>query len=97
VISAEFFGGLGLIAGLLGRVAAFGIAAAMLGAIVMVQFRHGFFMDWHGNKAGHGYEYHLLAIALAVVVIVEGSGPFSLDAVYGRHFLQPPPVSLLNR
>lgn len=97
VIAAEFFGGLGLIIGLLSRVAAFGIAATMLGAVVMVHFRNGFFMNWFGEKRGNGYEYHLLAIALALVVIIEGSGPFSLDEVYGRHFLQPPPVSQLSR
>jgi putative oxidoreductase len=95
-IWTEFFGGLSLIVGLLSRVAAFGIAATMLAAILMVHLRNGFFMDWYGNKQGHGFEYHLLAIALALAVIVEGSGPLSLDAVYARHFLQPPPVSLMN-
>ena len=87
VISAEFFGGLGLIVGLLSRIAALGILLAMLGAIAMVHFRHGLFMDWHGNQKGHGIEYHLLAIALALVVIVKGAGAFSIDHLLYQHYI----------
>jgi putative oxidoreductase len=78
-VATEFFGGLGLIVGLLGRVAAVGIGVTMLSAIVMVHGRNGLFMDWFGARKNHGYEYHLLAIALAVVLIVKGSGAVSLD------------------
>lgn len=78
-LGAEFFGGLGLIAGLLSRVAAIGIALVMLTAIVMVNGRYGLFLNWFGDRNGDGYEYHLLAIALAVVIIVRGSGAMSLD------------------
>jgi putative oxidoreductase len=85
VISAEFFGGLGLIVGLLSRIAALGILLAMLGAIAMVHFRYGLFMDWFGNQKGHGIEYHLLVIALAFVVIVKGAGAFSIDHVWYQH------------
>jgi putative oxidoreductase len=76
---AEFLGGLGFIAGLLGRVAAVGIAVVMLAAIVMVNGRYGLFLNWLGDRKGHGYEYHLRAIALAAVIIVRGSGAMSLD------------------
>jgi putative oxidoreductase len=51
----------------------------MLTAIVMVNGRYGLFLNWFGDRKGHGYEYHLLAIALAVVIIVRGSGAMSLD------------------
>ena len=78
-VATEFFGGMGLIVGLLSRVAAVGIAVTMLSAIVMVHGRNGFFMDWFGGRKGHGYEYHLLAIALALVLAAKGSGAFSLD------------------
>src|SRR5580658_4100920 len=47
-ITSEFLGGLGLIAGLLGRVAAIGICIAMVSAIVMVHWRHGLFLNWFG-------------------------------------------------
>src|SRR5208282_6227128 len=63
-IAAEFFGGLGLIAGLLTRVAAFGIAVNMLVAIVTVHSQFGFFANWSGTQKGEGFEYHLLALAI---------------------------------
>ena len=78
-VVTEFFGGLGLIVGLLSRVAAIGIGVTMLSAIVMVNGRYGLFLNWFGDRKGHGYEYHLLAIALAMVIIVRGSGAMSLD------------------
>jgi putative oxidoreductase len=78
-IATEFFGGAGLIIGLLGRVAAVGIGVTMLSAIVMVHGRYGLFMDWFGARKNHGYEYHLLVIALVVVLIAKGSGALSLD------------------
>ncbi len=78
-ICAEFFGGLGLLVGLLGRVAAFGIMMNMLVAVFMVHIHNGFFANWSGQQKGEGIEYHLLAIALALVVIIKGSGALSID------------------
>jgi putative oxidoreductase len=78
-ICAEFLGGLGLIFGFLGRVAAFGIMCNMVVAIAKVHFPHGFFMNWMGNQAGEGFEFHLLALASALVVLVKGSGALSVD------------------
>ena len=78
-IAAEFFGGLGLLVGLLGRVAAFGILCNMVVAIFLVSGHVGFFMNWFGTQKGEGYEYHLLAIALCVTILVKGSGAFSID------------------
>jgi len=78
-ICAEFLGGIGLILGLLGRVAAFGITINMLVAVLMVHGQFGFFMNWSGQQKGEGFEYHLLAIVVAVVLMVRGSGAFSID------------------
>jgi putative oxidoreductase len=79
VILAESLGAVALVLGLAGRLMAFGIAAVMVGAIFMAHLPHGFFMNWAGTAAGEGIEYHLLAIALAAVVIVRGSGAASVD------------------
>lgn len=84
VMLGEFLGALGLMAGLLGRAAAFGIGTIMLGAIVMVHGKFGFFMNWFGNQPGEGFEYHLLALGLALVVMVKGSGRWSLDGTLGK-------------
>ena len=78
-VGVEFFGGIALILGLFGRIAALGIGVVMLFAIVIVHGRYGLFLNWFGERKGHGYEYHLLAIALAIVIIVRGSGALSLD------------------
>jgi len=78
-ICAEFFGGLGLVVGLLGRIAAFGVLCNMVVAVLMVHRHIGFFMNWFGNQKGEGFEYHLLAIALALAVVIRGSGALSLD------------------
>ena len=80
-IAAEFFGGLGLLAGFLGRVAAAGIAVNMLVAIALVHGKVGFFMNWYGNQKGEGFEYHLLVLAIAATLILRGSGALSLDRV----------------
>jgi putative oxidoreductase len=80
-IAAEFLGGLGLIVGLLGRIAAFGIITNMVVAIVMVHGQFGLFMNWAGSQKGEGFEYHLLAIALGLVILIKGSGAFSVDRV----------------
>ena len=79
VMIAEFFGALGLITGFLGRVSAFGILCVMVGAILTVHLHNGFFMNWMGNQKGEGFEYHLLGIAIAVALVVRGSGALSID------------------
>ena len=84
-IAAEFFCGLGLIVGLLTRIAALGISITMVVAALMVHLKYGFFLNWFGNKPGHGIEYHLVVIALALVVIMKGAGAFSLDSALSRH------------
>ncbi len=84
VIAAEFLGALGLITGLLTRLAAFGICCVMTGAIFLVHLKNGFFMNWFGNQAGEGFEYHLLAIAIAIALMFKGGGRWSLDRLIAR-------------
>lgn len=83
-IAAEFFGSLGLIAGLFTRIAAFGIFSVMAVAIATVHAQFGLFMNWAGNQKGEGFEYHLLALALAAMIIIKGAGAASLDHLLSR-------------
>jgi putative oxidoreductase len=78
-ICAEFFGGLGLIVGLISRVAAFGIVCNMVVAVLTVHIHNGFFMNWTGQQKGEGFEFHVIALALLVVVLVKGAGALSID------------------
>src|SRR4051812_9667067 len=80
VILGESIGALLLIAGLGTRIAAFGISAIMLGAVLTTHGSVGFFMNWFGNQPGEGYEYHLLALALSVPLVIAGGGRHSLDS-----------------
>ena len=83
-ILAEFAGSLALIAGLFSRVAALGIASVMAVAVLTTHLPNGFFMNWFGNQKGEGFEYHLLALGLALIVFIYGAGKASLDALIAR-------------
>ena len=82
VIVAEFFGALGLITGFLTRLSAVGIAAVMVGAVFIGgHIDNGFFMNWSGQQAGEGFEFHLLALGIAAAVCIKGAGAASIDRV----------------
>jgi putative oxidoreductase len=78
-IMAEGLGWAGLISGLLTRVAALGITVNMLVAVYMLHWQNGIFMNWFGNQKGEGFEYHLLAIAIGLALIIKGGGALSID------------------
>jgi putative oxidoreductase len=84
VIVGEFFGGLGLIIGFLTRFCAASIGVIMVGAVALVHLPNGFFMNWFGNQAGEGYEYHLLALGLCAGLAILGGGRASVDGVLAR-------------
>jgi len=84
VILAESAGALGLIFGFCTRLCALGIALVMGGAIYLVHGQHGFFMNWFGRQAGEGFEYHLLALGLALALFIHGGGKWSFDQRIAR-------------
>ena len=71
--SAEFFGGLLLIAGLAVRPAALVLAVTMLVAIVSVHLPNGLFMS------NNGYEFGLALLVISLALVVRGAGSFSAD------------------
>jgi|SRR5580700_6205466 putative oxidoreductase len=78
-IMAQFLGGLGLIVGFLSRIAAFGVIVVMFVAVFTVHLVNGVFMNWSGTQKGEGYEFHLLAIVLCILIMVQGAGALSID------------------
>lgn len=82
VILIEFFGSLFLIFGFLSRLAAIGFIGIYIGAIALIHGSNGFFMNWNmvANQ-GEGWEYFILLFALAIIVLIKGSGKASIDAV----------------
>jgi putative oxidoreductase len=73
VAIGEFFGGLGVILGVLPRFSAAAIVAIMIGAIAKVHWKNGFFLD------KHGFEYNVALIGLAAAIMVAGPGRFALS------------------
>lgn len=84
-IVVELLAPVPLVLGLGGRFAAAGIFALMVGA-ASTHLPNGFFMNWFGAlKPGvEGFEYHLIALGLAAVVVIKGSGAFSIDRALTR-------------
>jgi len=71
--SAEFFGGLALVLGLLTRPAALVTSFAMLVAIFSVHIGNGLFMS------NNGYEYALVLFVAMLALAIQGGGAFSID------------------
>ena len=82
-IVVEILAPFALVFGFVGRLGALGISGLMLGAL-STHVANGFFMNWFGSlpSGAEGFEYHLLALGLAAVVIIKGSGSFSLDRLF---------------
>ena len=85
-IITELLSSLGLIVGLLSRIAAVGVVAIMIGAIAIMIGPNGFFMNWFGlmEAGAEGYEYHLLVIAMSILLVVKGGGAASIDRILSR-------------
>ncbi|WP_414827822.1 DoxX family protein [Alteromonas sp. H39] len=73
--SAEFFGGLFLLIGLLTRPAALVSAFTMLVAIFSVHIDNGLFM------ANNGYEFGLALFAATLALTFQGAGRISVDNI----------------
>ena len=76
----EFLGGFALIVGFLTRLAALGIGFTMAVAIWKVHLANGFFLNFSCEAGkGHGFEYNLALIAMALTIALIGPGGCSVD------------------
>lgn len=76
--SAEFFGGLLLIIGLLTRPTALVLAVTMLIAIISVHINNGLFMS------NNGFEFGLSLVAITLALLIQGGGKYSLDKILSQ-------------
>ena len=81
---SEVLGSLLLVFGLLTRVWALAIGAAIAICLKMNHLQYGFFMNWFGQQQGEGYEYHILVLGIALALVFRGGGMLSLDRVLAR-------------
>jgi putative oxidoreductase len=79
VILLQSFGALFILFGFTTRLMALGMIGLFIGMILTSHLEYGFFMNWLGNQAGEGYEFHLLVIGLTLALLVNGSGKYSID------------------
>ena len=80
----EFFGGFALVVGLLTRLSALGIGVTMAVATLKVHLANGFFINWFcAEGKGHGFEYNLALLAMALALVLTGGGRYSLDRKIG--------------
>ena len=78
----ECLGGLAMIVGFLARPAALGLIVVMLVAIAKVHARHGFFINFAQTPGkGHGVEFNLALIAMALSILIGGAGVLSIDGL----------------
>jgi len=80
-VLAESVGAVALVVGFCTRLAALAIAIDMAVAVYLVHSKVGFFMNWTGSQKGEGFEYHILAIAIALALSIKGGGLWSVDRV----------------
>jgi putative oxidoreductase len=84
-VLTEFLAPFALVAGFFTRIAALATGVNMIVAVLMVHLANGFFMNWSGAQKGEGFEYHLLVIGIALALIVQGAGRWSVDqAIAGQ-------------
>ena len=84
VFVGEFFAPIALFLGLFGRIAALAIAIDYSVVALMAHAQNGFFMNFSGQQKGEGVEYFILAVAIALALVVRGSGAFSVDRLMSR-------------
>jgi len=77
--SAEFFGGVALLLGLLTRPAALVAAFTMLMAMT-VHIGNGLFVS------NNGYEYALVLLAVTLALVFQGGGALSVDQQIAKRF-----------
>jgi len=77
-ILVEFLSSLMILVGYQTRINAFLLASVMTVAGFM-HISNSFYMNWFGQQAGEGFEFHILAVGMMLALTVLGGGKYSID------------------
>ena len=83
LMATELIGSVLLAVGYLTRLWALLIGIAISVCMFVSHVEHGFFMNWLGQQKGEGFEYHILAMAIAGALLIGGGGAMSIDGQLG--------------
>lgn len=78
IIAGQSLGSIALITGFLGRFAAGGLFIIFTAAMI-THMPDGWMMNWFNKKKGEGIEYFVMLLAMLLIVVINGSGAFSID------------------
>ncbi|MFP3590403.1 DoxX family protein [Chryseobacterium sp. SIMBA_038] len=78
IIIGQSLGSIALIIGCFGRIAAMGNFIIFSGALFM-HLPDGWTLNWLKKKKGEGIEYFVLLLAILLIIVLKGSGTFSVD------------------
>ena len=84
LILIESIGMLLLIAGFGGRIWAALLSIVMVIAVIKARHYQWFFLNWYAERRGEGFEYHILVLAMTAIVLILGSGKWSIDRLITR-------------
>jgi putative oxidoreductase len=88
--ATQFFGGACLAMGLLTRFSAAALAGEMAVAALKVHWARGFSISNHDARGLHGWEYDFVLGILALSLVVQGGGAFSMDDAFFKGKKKPP-------
>ena len=88
LIVVESIGMLLLAIGFGGRFWAALLSVVMVVAVIKARHYQHFFMNWYAERRGEGFEYHVLVLGLALIVLIAGSGRGSVDRLLSRRSVQ---------
>jgi len=86
-ILIEFFSTLAIFIGYQTRINAL-LLAIFMSVAASFHLKNGFYMNWFGQKAGEGFEFHILAIGMMLALFVLGGGKYSLDNIQTKKDLK---------
>jgi len=84
IILIESVGAILLIAGVGARINALLLVIVIVGAFFVAHLPNGFYMNWFGNHKGEGFEFDILFWSIAIVLVINGSGKYSIDGLIKR-------------